>query len=75
MYHARVNIPDIRTMRCLISVVSFGSGMVSEPMDEHVSYENFFPQMVKFTKDFLGQVPRACWRISIKMTSISVEFR
>jgi len=34
-----------------------GSGMVSEPMDEHVSYENFFPQMVKFTKDFLGKVP------------------
>lgn len=31
--------------------------MVSEPMDEHVSYENFFPQMVKFTKDFLGKVP------------------
>ena len=30
-------------------------GMVSEPMDEHVSYENFFPQMVKFTKDFLAQ--------------------
>ena len=26
-------------------------------MDEHVSYENFFPQMVKFTKDFLGKVP------------------
>jgi len=31
--------------------------MVSEPMDEHVSYENFFPQMVKFTRDFLAQVP------------------
>mmetsp|Transcript_6528 Transcript_6528/g.7399 ORF Transcript_6528/g.7399 Transcript_6528/m.7399 type:complete len:327 (+) Transcript_6528:49-1029(+) len=31
--------------------------MVSEPMDEHVSYENFFPQLVNFTRNFLSQIP------------------
>ena len=54
-----------------------GPGMVSEPMDEHVSYENFFPQMVKFTKDFLGKVPNQMGLLAnfLKNDFVSVEFR
>ena len=31
--------------------------MVSEPMDEHVSFENFFPQLIAATKEALSKVP------------------
>ncbi|CAJ1379276.1 unnamed protein product [Effrenium voratum] len=32
--------------------------MVSEPMDEHVSYDNFFPQLVKAVKTLISGVPK-----------------
>ena len=69
---------NIRTMPCQIfGQHTSGPGMVSEPMDEHVSYENFFPQMVKFTKDFLGKVPNQMGLLAnfLKNDFVSVEFR